>query len=255
MLNWMKANVYECLQEGWKHDLRNTWWIIDYNRQSLDGVVREGLWERIEQMFGAFGWDVVRLKYGIKQQAAFDRPGGSALKNWIDTCPNQLYSALTYQGGAAWRKRLLDDIGDQVDVSALIDSFDDDALSDLMNNLGGQCVETLARAFDAIDHDRPTAFLAYTIKGWGTPLAGHKDNHAGLMNPAQMDAFRADMNVAHGDEWHPMATITDRAGMASWLETVPFFARGMRRYHAPIVPVDDCAIPTDKVLIHARWLW
>ena len=34
-----EGNVYECLQEGWKHDLRNTWWIIDYNRQSLDGVV------------------------------------------------------------------------------------------------------------------------------------------------------------------------------------------------------------------------
>jgi pyruvate dehydrogenase E1 component len=27
--------------------------------------------------------------------------------------PNQLYSALVFQGGAAWRKRLLIDIGDQ----------------------------------------------------------------------------------------------------------------------------------------------
>ncbi len=26
------GNIYECLQEGWKHDLRNTWWVIDYNR-------------------------------------------------------------------------------------------------------------------------------------------------------------------------------------------------------------------------------
>ena len=47
-----------------------------------------------------------------------------------------------------------------------------------MNNLGGHCVETLTKAFAEIDHDRPTAFLAYTIKGWGTPLAGHKDNHS-----------------------------------------------------------------------------
>ena len=38
-----EGNIFECLQEGWKHDLRNTWWIIDYNRQSLDGVVQEGL--------------------------------------------------------------------------------------------------------------------------------------------------------------------------------------------------------------------
>ena len=54
-----EGNIYEALQEGWKNDLRNTWWIIDYNRQSLDGVVREGLFKRIEQIFDAFGWDVV----------------------------------------------------------------------------------------------------------------------------------------------------------------------------------------------------
>ncbi len=35
-----EGNVYECLLEGWKHDLRNTWWIVDYNRQSLDGIAR-----------------------------------------------------------------------------------------------------------------------------------------------------------------------------------------------------------------------
>jgi transketolase N-terminal domain/subunit len=37
-----EGNIYETLQEGWKNDLRNCWWIIDYNRQSLDGIVREG---------------------------------------------------------------------------------------------------------------------------------------------------------------------------------------------------------------------
>ncbi|MEM7041335.1 MAG: 1-deoxy-D-xylulose-5-phosphate synthase N-terminal domain-containing protein, partial [Pseudomonadota bacterium] len=73
-----EGNVYECLQEGWKHDLRNCWWVIDYNRQSLDGVVREGLWQRIESIFSAFGWEVVRLKYGALQRAAFAEPGGSS---------------------------------------------------------------------------------------------------------------------------------------------------------------------------------
>ncbi|MHA1600258.1 MAG: 1-deoxy-D-xylulose-5-phosphate synthase N-terminal domain-containing protein, partial [Alphaproteobacteria bacterium] len=190
-----EGNVYECLQECWKHDLRNTWWIIDYNRQSLDGVVREGLWQRIEAIFGAFGWNVVRLKHGALQRAAFEEPGGEALRDWIDRCPNQLYSALTFQGGAAWRTRLMDDIGDQGVVTALLERRTDTELANLMNNLGGQCVETLAEAFAAIDHDRPTAFLAYTIKGWNTPLAGHKDNHAGLMNVPQMAEFQKTMGV------------------------------------------------------------
>ncbi len=98
-----EGNIYEALIEGWKHGLRNTWWVVDYNRQSLDAVVREGLWERFEAMFRNFGWDVVILKYGKLLEAAFAEPGGEALRRWIDSCPNQLYAALCYQGGAAWR--------------------------------------------------------------------------------------------------------------------------------------------------------
>lgn len=242
-----EGNVYECLQEGWKHDLRNTWWIIDYNRQSLDGVVREGLWQRISNIFRSFGWDVVVLKYGALQRHAFEQPGGQALKDWIDRCPNSLYSALTYQGGAAWRKRLMDDIGDQGSVTALLDGYTDPDLAALMNNLGGHCVETLIDAFEAIDHDRPVAFLAYTIKGWGTPLAGHKDNHAGIMNAAQMDAFRESMGVAMGDEWEPWAGTENPGALKTWLETRPFFAKGTRRYSAPPVPVGGPVRLDDKV--------
>src|SRR5690606_20630611 len=123
-----EGNVYECLQEGWKHDLRNGCWVMHYNRQSLDGVLREGLGRRIEAIFGAFGWEVVRLKHGALQRAAFAEPGGDALRDWIDRCPNQLYSALTFQGGAAWRKRLMDEIGDQGPVTALLDRRSDDEL-------------------------------------------------------------------------------------------------------------------------------
>ena len=116
-----EGNIFEALLEGWKQDLRNCWWIVDYNRQSLDAVVREGLWERYENLFRNFGWDVVVLKYGTLQQAAFAEPGGELLRQWIDSCPNQLYSALVFQGGAAWRKRLLDEIGDQGPVTRLIE--------------------------------------------------------------------------------------------------------------------------------------
>ncbi|MEM7060749.1 MAG: transketolase [Pseudomonadota bacterium] len=243
-----EGNVYEALQEGWKHDLRNVWWIIDYNRQSLDGVVREGLWQRIEAIFQSFGWDVVVLKYGALQRAAFAEPGGEALREWIDTCPNQDYSALSFQGGAAWRKRLMDDLGDQGDVSALLEARNDAELADLMANLGGHCTASLAEAFDAIDHDRPTCFLAYTIKGWGTPLAGHKDNHAGLMTKAQMAEFQSLMGVPEGQEWDPLATVADPDGFRDHLGQVPFFRAGTRRYAAPAVPTSGPVTLTDQVI-------
>ncbi|MGE3366198.1 MAG: transketolase [Rhizobiaceae bacterium] len=230
-----EGNIYECLQEGWKHDLRKTWWVIDYNRQSLDGVVREGLWQRIEGIFSAFGWDVKVLKYGALQEAAFREPGGEALRGWIDRCPNQLYSALTFQGGAAWRKRLTDEIGNEPGVTALLAARSDEQLSDLMNNLGGHCLETLIRTFESIDHDRPTVFLAYTIKGWGTPLAGHKDNHAGLMTKAQMEIFRERIGVPPGLEWEKFGAVPAPGQVQALLKSVPFFAEGTRRFSSPSV--------------------
>ncbi|MBX9462866.1 MAG: transketolase [Aquamicrobium sp.] len=236
-----EGNIFEALLEGWKHGLRNTWWVIDYNRQSLDAVVREGLWTRFEAIFQNFGWDVVILKYGKRQQAAFAEPGGEKLREWIDACPNQLYSALTFQGGAAWRKRLLDDLGDQGPVSQLIERRNDSELELLMSNLGGHDIEALLAAFEeARSHDRPVCFLAYTIKGYGLPLAGHKDNHAGLMTPGQLETFRETMNVREGHEWDPFEGLSvGQAQARTYLARVPFTQRGRRRFVAPDIPVPE----------------
>ena len=234
-----EGNIFEALLEGWKHGLRNTWWVVDYNRQSLDAVVREGLWQRFEAIFRNFGWDVVILKYGQLQRAAFAEPGGDRLRQWIETCPNQLYSALAFQGGAAWRRRLLDDLGDQGNVTRLIESRDDDALADLMTNLGGHDLPSLIEAFDAArTHDRPVCFIAYTIKGFGLPLAGHKDNHAGLMTPSQVEKLRTAMRIRPGYEWQPFEGLNAaEADLRAFLDRVAFNAKGRRRYLAPKLPV------------------
>jgi pyruvate dehydrogenase E1 component len=233
-----EGNIFEAILEGWKQGLRNCWWIVDYNRQSLDAVVREGLWERYENLFRNFGWDVVVLKYGALQQAAFAEPGGEVLRQWIDRCPNPLYSALVFQGGAAWRKRLRDEIGDQGPVSELIERRSDDELARLMNNLGGHDLKAIIEAFDAVDHDRPVCFIAYTIKGYGLPLAGHKDNHAGLMTPSQMETFRTVMNIRAGEEWSRFEGLqqpTDR--IQAFLDRVPFAKSGERNLKAPRIDV------------------
>jgi pyruvate dehydrogenase E1 component len=229
-----EGNIFEALLEGWKHGLRNTWWIVDYNRQSLDAVVREGLWERFEAIFRNFGWDVVIIKYGRLQQAAFAEPGGEHLREWIDRCPNQLYSALTFQGGQAWRKRLRDDLGDQGDVSRLIERRSDQELAALMGNLGGHDLPSLVDAFEAArDHERPVCFIAYTVKGFGLPLAGHKDNHAGLMTPAQVAVLQSAMDVRQGREWDIHEGLdVPRSQIDAFLERVPFRTQMPRRFEA-----------------------
>jgi pyruvate dehydrogenase E1 component len=235
-----EGNIFEAILEGWKQGLRNCWWIVDYNRQSLDAVVREGLWERYEQLFKNFGWDVVILKYGALQQAAFQEPGGAKLKEWIDNCPNSLYSALVFAGGGAWRKRLNDEIGDQSEVSRLIEKRSDAELAALMNNLGGHDLRSVRDALHAVNHDRPTCFICYTIKGFGLPFAGHKDNHAGLMTAAQMDTFRGANNVTPGHEWDKFEGLSISAGeLQAFLDTVPFAQAPERQLKAPRIAVPD----------------
>ncbi len=231
-----EGNIFESILEGWKQGLQNCWWVIDYNRQSLDAVIREGLWERYEALFRSFGWDVVILKYGSLLTAAAKEPGGDRLLAWIDKCPNQLYSALVFQGGAAWRKRLLDELGDQGDVMKLIERRSDDELALLMTNLAGHDLPTLVEAFSSIDHTRPVCFICYTIKGHGLPLAGHKDNHSGLMTPAQMETFRSLMAVRPGHEWDMLEGLDIPTNeIADFLAAVPFFSEGRRRLEADVI--------------------
>ncbi len=244
-----EGNIYEALIEGWKQGLSNCWWIVDYNRQSLDAVVREGLWEKFEQIFSDFGWDVIIVKHGRLQEAAFAEPGGEHLKAWIDACPNQLYSALTFQGGAAWRSRLMDEIGDQGPVSSLIDRRTDDELSRLMGNLGGHDIDALLKNFSrAGQSGKPTLFICYTIKGQGLPLAGHKDNHAGLLTKAQMTEFRERMGVREGHEWERWEGAGFPAGeLQELVSGSPFFSGGVRRLSAPAVEVPaKLPVPDDR---------
>ena len=202
-----EGNIYECLIEGYKHDIRNCWWIVDYNRQSLDATSADRMFENFDEIFASCGWRVVTLKHGRLQREAFARPGGKAIECWIDECPNADFAALTYQGGAAWRARLAHDLAGDKAALKLVAAHDDDALARLMTTLGGHCMETLVDAFDAAQDDVPTLFLAYTIKGFGLPFAGHKDHHSGLMNPTQAQAMRDSMGIAAGDEWKPFAGI------------------------------------------------
>ncbi|UWU74635.1 transketolase [Bradyrhizobium huanghuaihaiense] len=232
-----EGNIFEALAEGWKHGLRNTWWVVDYNRQSLDAVVREGLWEKFETMFRNFGWDVVIVKYGRLMREAFAEPGGEALKRWIDNCPNALYAALCFQGGAAFRKHLHDEIGDQGPITKLIDKRSDEELLALMSNLGGHDMASMLEAFESIDHDRPVCFIAYTIKGVGLPFQGHKDNHAGLMTVAQMEKYRDSQNIRPGHEWDRYEGLAQSAAeLDAFLARVPFNQDG-RRLTAPVIEV------------------
>lgn len=243
-----EGNIYECLIEGYKHNLRNCWWVVDYNRQSLDATTADRMFRRFDDIFETCGWRVITLKNGKLQRAAFKKPGGKALQDWIENCPNAEFAALTYLGGEAWRTRLLKDIGSKNGVKALLGAHDDEALARLMTNLGGHCIETLINAFDSMDDDMPTLLIAYTVKGHGLPLAGHKDNHSGMMNEGQIFELRESLGIAEGKEWDKWAGVGDNAAtqLQAFVDSSPI-AQKPAEFAAPAVKMPPrFAVPQAK---------
>jgi pyruvate dehydrogenase E1 component len=233
-----EGNVFEALLESWKQRIANVWWVVDYNRQSLDTIVPDRLSTRLDTVFRDLGWRVVTIKYGRGLEHAFSQRGGDALQAWIDRCPNWTYSALTQRGGAEWRRALARDLAGVSGIGELLDSYDDGQLHALMTNLGGHDLEALLDAFHAIEDDRPTCFLAYTVKGYRLPLAGHKDNHAGLLTSTQIEQLRSEFRIEPGDEWQPFAgTGIDPAVLREFVDSCPWAGPAQRRHDAATVRI------------------
>jgi pyruvate dehydrogenase E1 component len=233
-----EGNIHEALLEYWKHGLKNCWWVVDYNRQSLDSVVSDRLFMKVAGLFDNLGWKVILIKYGKLLEAAFREPGGDRLRQWIDDCPNDVYSALVFEGAKGWRRQLEQDLADSPDTLAIIRSRADGELARLMTNLGGHDMASILEAFESAPADQPVCFIAYTIKGFGLPLAGHKDNHAGLMNKTQMQEFRTTLGINQGEEWDKFAGITlPHHSVERFLSEVPFRQKGRRTLTAPKIPV------------------
>ena len=244
-----EGNIYEALIEACKHDIRNTWWIVDYNRQSLDATTKDRMFTRYGDIFEAAGWTVETLKWSKRQREAFAKPGGAALQQWIETAPNDLYAALSYQGGAAWRERLTADLVGDADALKLIATYKDVDLGELMTELGGHCMETILEAFErASQDDAPRFFIAYTVKGLRLPFQGHKDNHAGLMTETQIAELRGRLGVVEGEEWDALSGLSaaEHTALKGLVARAPFAAQVERNHVAPMITIptaDELLVP------------
>ena len=134
--------------------------------------------------------------------------------------------------------RLVRDLGNTSGIRELLDEHDDPSLGRLMTNLGGHDLGAVLDAFHGAQDETPTCFITYTIKGYGLPFQGHKDNHSGLMTPEQMAVFRGESRIDAGAEWEPFAGLDVSAeDLQAFVRDVPFAQAADRRYQTPRVPV------------------
>ncbi|HEY7492025.1 MAG TPA: 1-deoxy-D-xylulose-5-phosphate synthase N-terminal domain-containing protein [Candidatus Tectomicrobia bacterium] len=202
-----EGNIPEALGEASAYGLDNLWWIIDFNRQSLDRILPDRLAGQIRRQFEAKDWQVLELRYGTRQEAFFQRPGGMLLKEWLDTCSNSAYQSLMTCSGAELRRVLLHWGATRgSDMAALLTDLDDAQLQELVFNTGGHDLRQILRTLaDAAQMQGPLMILAYTTKGWGLPIAGHLENHAALLTDGQLAALQAAHDIAPGSEWDGFA--------------------------------------------------
>src|ERR1039458_10259439 len=196
-----EGNIWEAVADPATDGLGDVLWIVDVNRQSLDRVVPGVRIAQWEQQFTAAGWHVAAAKYGAGLQAAFGRPGGSALRAWIDAMPNEHYQSLFGLPAGAVRGQFTD--GAPAEGRQFCAGIPDDDLAALVTDLAGHDLATLLDAFAQCDaeKERPSVVFCYTVKGWGLPTAGNRRNHSLLLTTEQVDEMRARLGLTRDTEW------------------------------------------------------
>jgi pyruvate dehydrogenase E1 component len=221
-----EGSVWEAVAEPALDGLDNLIWVVDLNRQSLDRVVPGIRVQQFENMFRANGWTVAEAKYGTRLlEACAQTPG---LREAIDAMPNEQYQYLLRAAPSEIREVL----------GSVAPAVPDDQLPLLIADLGGHDFQVLRDALDAANRaPGPAVVFAYTIKGWGLPIAGDPLNHSALLSTQDVAALRAELGIPKDDEWAPMPSgspgarlVFERAGE---LKRSP---RPVRR--PPEVPLD-----------------
>ena len=232
-----EGNIWEAVADPATDGLGDVLWIVDVNRQSLDRVVPGVRIAQWKQQFSAAGWHVVEAKYGQALQAAFAQPGGDSLRDWIDAMPNEHYQSLFGLDAARVRERFLD--GAPAEVRQFCAGLGDAELASLVTDLAGHDIGSLLTAFTECDaeKDRPSVLFAYTIKGWGLPIAGNPRNHSALLTTAQVDQMRERLGLTSATEWDRLDPMTLAGQWAAVRRE--HLARPPRAAHAAAVPVPD----------------
>ena len=98
---------------------------------------------------------------------------------------NEEYQSLFAHHGAELRARFL--AGADAAVKRVLDDYTDEEVAPLVQNLGGHDLDLLLDSYRARDDvaDRPSVLFAYTVKGWGLPIAGDRSTTRCCCRPSR----------------------------------------------------------------------
>ena len=194
-----EGSLMEVLPEVAERELGNVCWIVDYNRQNLDGTRipnQRGLKgtdaDRIQRTCEANGWQVIQVRHGRFRESLFARPGGKELQAALEHgFSDYHFQSLLWKRDPARTRTALAKAAPG--CSRLVDSLADADVLRLFADLGGHDLEVLAAAMQAARQDprTPTLLVAHTVKGRGLECFAAPGNHSTLPAPEEVAALLA----------------------------------------------------------------
>lgn len=193
-----EGSCYEAIPDFAERELGNLTWIVDYNRQSLDGhritnkkIMNGTDADRIERTMLANGWDVIQVRHGHRRLKLFERPDGHVFRDWLEKELEdyELQALLLINDMAGLRKGLLKT---HPKLKKFLGNVNDAELYWALRDLGGHDIIALAEAMlkSKENKHKPTMIIAHTVKGWGLRSAASQGNHSALPTQDEVDALR-----------------------------------------------------------------
>jgi pyruvate dehydrogenase E1 component len=272
-----EGSLMEALPDVAERQLGNVTWIIDYNRQNLDGTripnergLKSSDCDRIERTAAANGWRVMQVRHGTYREELFKRPGGVSLKRLFEGgLSDYEYQMLLFKRDAGEIRRRAGQ--GNPDVAKLLKSLSDDEVLRAFADLGGHCLEKLIEAYDRArqDPDAPCLVIAHTIKGWSLECAADPSNHSTLPSEKEIERLLAQSGLAKDD---PFALFPSDSDEGAYLADRRDRFRAGIEAHARIVRENrervragiakDGGLPDSLdidlslfPLAHTQWMW
>jgi pyruvate dehydrogenase E1 component len=193
-----EGSLFEAMPEIAERELGNVTWIIDYNRQNLDGtrgINESGLarhdCDRIEGTAIANGWRVIHLRHGRQRLELFAKgEAGSALRQVIekDVTDYEFQMLLLARKPQAVRDAW---INKNAACASLVDSLSDEEVLGTLLDVAGHCYETVRNALELSRSEpkRPAMVIVHTLKGWGMECLADPANHSNQPTKKEVDAI------------------------------------------------------------------
>jgi len=272
-----EGSLLEAMPDLAERQLGNVTWIIDYNRQNLDGTRipnERGLegtdCDRIERTALANGWRVIQLRHGSLREEVFARPGGDCLRDVLSAgISDYEFQMLVLKRDPQrirelWLERC-------PGMNELLDGLSDQEVIDVMMDLGGHDYGKVVEALRASkeDPDVPCVLIVHTLKGWSMECVAHPANHSTLPAKAEVEALLEAEGLSlerpfacfdeDGDEGRFLAARRDRF-RAAWGEHAELRERNRARTRQALdetggIPgtfeIDLSLFP----MTHTQWMW